>query len=181
MSLSRPVFARAFFGVVVSALGVVVGLCVAPANAAERQSAGGWVSMASGTKTVFPGIHGGTAPVSLVPLADGRLMARTGGTEQDFIHLLKGKEKGDPAKTPQLSSQELHPAIIETAREVVLSDGQTVALEPSFSAGAGLWAAPQAQQLSASGERLNQAAQRKRTFAPLKLRPYPVLPGLGGV
>ncbi len=179
MPLSRPAFPRAFFWVAVLALVAAGGLCAAPSQAAERQSAGGWVYMASGVKAVFPGIHGGTAPVSLVPLADGRLQARSGETGQDFIHLMKKKEGGSAGGAAQTALPPFQSAAVETAREVVLANGQTVMLVPSAPMGAGIWPIEQEPRFSASREASRIAPARKRAFAPLKLRPYPVLTNLG--
>lgn len=171
MPLSLHVFFRSAVFLAVALLGSPVsGLCGEDPAAAE-QDAGGWVHMAAGTKAVFPGIHGGTAPVSLVPLADGRLFALTGKTGQDFTRLIRGKTA--ETQDLQLPSVEPRSSIPASGQEVVLADGQTLTLFSSPPLGASI--AVRANSPSTVAMPPQAAASRKRAFAPLRLRPYPVL------
>ena len=171
MPLSLHVFFRSAAFLAVALLGSPVsGLCAEDTAAAE-QDAGGWVHMAAGTKAVFPGIHGGTAPVSLVPLADGRLFALTGKTGQDFTRLIRGKTT--ETQEPQLPPVELRSSVPASGQEVVLADGQTLTLFSSPLLGTSV--AARASSASAVAMPQQAAANRKRAFAPLRLRPYPVL------
>lgn len=50
----------------------------------------GWVKVESGSRQAYVGIHGGTAPLSLMRSTDGVLFAFTGQTGNDFAQVLKG-------------------------------------------------------------------------------------------
>jgi hypothetical protein len=52
--------------------------------------ANGWVKVESGSRQAYVGIHGGTAPLSLMRSTDGLLIAFTGQTGNDFMQVLKG-------------------------------------------------------------------------------------------
>lgn len=174
MPLSPHVFFRSAVFLAVALLGSPAsGFCGDDPEAVE-QNAGGWVHMAAGTKAVFPGIHGGTAPVSLVPLADGRLFALTGKTGQDFTLLIRGKAV--ETQEPRLPLVESSPSIPASGQEVVLADGQVVTLFSSSPLETSL--AVRADSASAIATPQQTAPSRKRSFAPLRLRPYPVLTSL---
>ena len=51
---------------------------------------GGWVRVDSGSRQAYVGIHGGTAPLSLMCSTDGVLFAFTGQTGNDFMQVLRG-------------------------------------------------------------------------------------------
>ena len=50
----------------------------------------GWVKVESGSRQAYVGIHGGTAPLSLMRSTDGVLFAFTGQTGNDFTQVLRG-------------------------------------------------------------------------------------------
>ncbi len=54
------------------------------------QARNGWVKVESGSRQAYVGIHGGTAPLTLMRSADGVLFAFTGQTGNDFTQVLKG-------------------------------------------------------------------------------------------
>ena len=56
------------------------------ANATVEQ---GWVQIEPGMRPAYVGIHGGTAPLSVVRASNGTLFAVTGQTGNDFMHVLK--------------------------------------------------------------------------------------------
>lgn len=173
MPLSPHVFFRsAIFGIAALLCSPVSGICAEAVPAVAEQDAGDWVHMPAGAKAVFPGIHGGTAPVSLVPLADGRLFALTGKTGQDFTQLIRGKTvEMQESQLPLVEPRSSAPA---SGQEVVLADGQTLTLFSSPSASI----AARAGSASAVTTPPQAAANRKPAFAPLRLRPYPVLTSL---
>lgn len=58
----------------------------------------GWVSMPSGARTAFFGIHGGTVPVSLLVTSTGTsLVSFVGETGNDFLALLRKAEMRFPS------------------------------------------------------------------------------------
>ena len=59
-------------------------------DAAAAQPHDGWIKLESGSRQAYVGIHGGTAPLSLMRSSDGVLFAYTGQTGNDFLHVLKG-------------------------------------------------------------------------------------------
>ncbi|MDR2160724.1 MAG: hypothetical protein LBO77_01055 [Desulfovibrio sp.] len=59
----------------------------ARAESGERR---GWVTIESGGRPAYVGIHGGTAPISLLRASNGLLFAFTGQTGNDFLHVLRG-------------------------------------------------------------------------------------------
>ena len=59
-------------------------------DAAAAQPHDGWIKLESGSRQAYVGIHGGTAPLSLMRSSDGVLFAFTGQTGNDFLHVLKG-------------------------------------------------------------------------------------------
>ena len=88
-------------GIALAALGLGLSLTVAPVRAVaeERNTAGDWVSLPESGRAAFVGIHGGTAPVSVVGSeispAEETVTGRTG---DDFVQLLEGDAVGN---TPQ--------------------------------------------------------------------------------
>ena len=58
--------------------------------AGEAKPRDNWVKMEPGGRQAYVGIHGGTAPLSLVCSTDGVLFAFTGQTGNDFTHVLRG-------------------------------------------------------------------------------------------
>jgi hypothetical protein len=61
----------------------------------------GWVKVESGSRPAYVGIHGGTAPLSLMHSADGMLIAFTGQTGNDFMQVLKGGNASRAAREEQ--------------------------------------------------------------------------------
>jgi hypothetical protein len=61
-----------------------------PAPMPLPQARSGWMRVESGSRQAYVGIHGGTAPVSLMHSTDGVLLAFTGQTGSDFMQVLKG-------------------------------------------------------------------------------------------
>ena len=59
-------------------------------DVAAAQAHNGWIKLESGSRQAYVGIHGGTAPLSLMRSSDGVLFAFTGQTGNDFLHVLKG-------------------------------------------------------------------------------------------
>jgi hypothetical protein len=60
------------------------------ANGKENADAdGGWVSMEKGSRPAYVGIHGGTAPLSLLRSPEGDIFALTGNTGNDFSRILR--------------------------------------------------------------------------------------------
>lgn len=59
-------------------------------DTAAAQAHDGWIKLESGSRQAYVGIHGGTAPLSLMRSSDGVLFAFTGQTGNDFLHVLKG-------------------------------------------------------------------------------------------
>ena len=59
-------------------------------DVAAAQLHDGWIKLESGSRQAYVGIHGGTAPLSLMRSSDGVLFAFTGQTGNDFLHVLKG-------------------------------------------------------------------------------------------
>lgn len=59
-------------------------------DVAAAQTHNGWIKLESGSRQAYVGIHGGTAPLSLMRSSDGVLFAFTGQTGNDFLHVLKG-------------------------------------------------------------------------------------------
>lgn len=88
-------------GMALAALGLVLSLAVAPARAVaeERGSANDWVSLPESDRSAFVGIHGGTAPVSVmgseISPAEETVTGRTG---DDFVQLLEGDDAGRAAQ-----------------------------------------------------------------------------------
>lgn len=75
----------------------------------------GWVSMESGARPAYVGIHGGTAHVSLLRASNGVLFAFTGQTGNDFMHVLR---RGDQKQTsPEKPADPATPANATAARE----------------------------------------------------------------
>lgn len=63
-----------------------------------QSSTQGWVSMPSGARTAFFGIHGGTVPVSLLVTSTGTsLVSFVGETGNDFLALLRKAEMRFPS------------------------------------------------------------------------------------
>ncbi|MDR2669108.1 MAG: hypothetical protein LBC14_04030 [Desulfovibrio sp.] len=61
-----------------------------PANGKEAADADdGWVRMEQGSRPAYVGIHGGTAPLSLLRTPDGDIFALTGNTGNDFSRILR--------------------------------------------------------------------------------------------
>lgn len=56
----------------------------------EAHAYGNWVKMEPGGRQAYVGIHGGTAPLTLVCSTDGMLFAFTGQTGSDFTQVLRG-------------------------------------------------------------------------------------------
>lgn len=56
----------------------------------EQDAEAGWVKVESGSRQAYVGIHGGTAPLSLMRSTDGVLFAFTGQTGNDFTQVLRG-------------------------------------------------------------------------------------------
>ncbi|MDR2123900.1 MAG: hypothetical protein LBP38_02820 [Desulfovibrio sp.] len=60
------------------------------ANGKENAAAdGGWVRMEQGSRPAYVGIHGGTAPLSLLRSPQGDIFALTGNTGNDFSRILR--------------------------------------------------------------------------------------------
>lgn len=59
-------------------------------DVAAAQAHNGWIKLEPGSRQAYVGIHGGTAPLSLMRSSDGVLFAFTGQTGNDFLHVLKG-------------------------------------------------------------------------------------------
>ena len=180
MVMSLPVFLRSVaFSAVFLLCGALSGHCGEPDRVGQTQDGADWVHMSAGVKPVFPGIHGGTAPVSLVPLADGRFFALTGKTGQDFICLIRGNTADEAAIQAPVAMQSTSPSV--AAQEVVLADGNTLSLFSSPTTEASSWSTrymattKQAATVSAQPQ---LPANRKPAFSPLRLRPYPVLTNL---
>jgi hypothetical protein len=72
---------------------IALSPAVLPARAAEadgKSASEGWVVIESGSRPAYVGIHGGTAPISLLRASNGLLFAFTGQTGNDFLHVLRG-------------------------------------------------------------------------------------------
>lgn len=98
----------------------VVGL-----NATQSSGSGGrysgWVSLEPGTRPAYVGIHGGTAPITLLRSPEGALFAYTGTTGNDFLQILRSRGMADN-KTGQLPPQEiLSPAPKQSATAKTLA------------------------------------------------------------
>jgi hypothetical protein len=59
-----------------------------------------WVTIESGSRPAYVGIHGGTAPISLLRASNGLLFAFTGQTGNDFLHILRGNATQAPGLSP---------------------------------------------------------------------------------
>lgn len=58
----------------------------------EATDAGAWEEMPAGARPVYIGIHGGTAPVSLLTAGDGSpMIAQVGLTGTDFLNFMRRK------------------------------------------------------------------------------------------
>ena len=69
-------------------------------QAPPAQTRPGWVKVESGSRQAYVGIHGGTAPLSLMHSTDGVLFAFTGRTGNDFMQVLKGGNASRVAAQP---------------------------------------------------------------------------------
>ena len=84
-------------GMTLAVLGFGLSLAVAPVRAVaeEHSDAGDWVSLPESDRSAFVGIHGGTAPVSVmgseISPAEETVTGRTG---DDFVQLLEGDANG---------------------------------------------------------------------------------------
>ena len=67
----------------------------------------GWVNIEPGSRPAYVGIHGGTAPITLLHSHKGSLLGYTGNTGNDFIQLLQGKESPAVAQPPANSKEAL--------------------------------------------------------------------------
>lgn len=80
-------------GMTLAVLGFGLSVAVAPVRAVaeEHGDAGDWVSLPESDRSAFVGIHGGTAPVSVmgseISPAEETVTGRTG---DDFVQLLEG-------------------------------------------------------------------------------------------
>jgi hypothetical protein len=75
--------------------GADAGQIAAPAAAEDR-----WVTIEPGSRPAYVGIHGGTAPISLLRASNGLLFAFTGQTGNDFLHILRGNATSAPDASP---------------------------------------------------------------------------------
>ncbi len=88
-------------GITLAILGFGLSLAVAPmrAVAEEHSEAGDWVSLPESDRSSFVGIHGGTAPVSVmgneISPAEETITGRTG---DDFVQLLEGDDVNSAAQ-----------------------------------------------------------------------------------
>ncbi|MDR2604332.1 MAG: hypothetical protein LBC55_03150 [Desulfovibrio sp.] len=57
--------------------------------ATDKEADDGWVRMEQGSRPAYVGIHGGTAPLSLLRTPDGDIFALTGNTGNDFSRILR--------------------------------------------------------------------------------------------
>jgi hypothetical protein len=55
----------------------------------DKADDGGWVRMEQGSRPAYVGIHGGTAPLSLLRSPEGDIFALTGNTGNDFSRILR--------------------------------------------------------------------------------------------
>lgn len=94
-------------GMMLAALGFGLSLAVAPVRAVADESADAWVSLPESDRSAFVGIHGGTAPVSVmgseISPAEETVTGRTG---DDFVLLLEGGEANDAAQA-DIGGQEM--------------------------------------------------------------------------
>lgn len=73
-------------------------LYVAPSAVYQPRS--GWIRMESGARQAYVGIHGGTAPLSLMCSSDGVMIAFTGRTGNDFMEVLRGGNASRASRPP---------------------------------------------------------------------------------
>ncbi|MDR0827540.1 MAG: hypothetical protein LBN33_06660 [Desulfovibrio sp.] len=66
---------------------VFFGESAATGSAETRKN--GWVRMEEGARPAYVGIHGGTAPLSLLRSSEGAIFALTGNTGNDFSRILR--------------------------------------------------------------------------------------------
>lgn len=83
----------------------VVGLNATQSSGYEGRHSG-WVSLEPGIRPAYVGIHGGTAPITLLRSPEGALFAYTGTTGNDFLQILRSRGMADN-KTGQLPPQEI--------------------------------------------------------------------------
>ena len=65
----------------------------------------GWQSIDSGTRPAYAGIHGGTAPITVLRSSNGMLIAFSGQTGNDFTHVVRGNTANASA-APQNAPKE---------------------------------------------------------------------------
>ena len=88
-------------GIALAALGLGLSLAIAPVRAVaeERGETNDWVSLPESDRSAFVGIHGGTAPVSVmgseISPAEETVTGRTG---DDFVQLLEGDDANSTAQ-----------------------------------------------------------------------------------
>lgn len=86
-----------------------LALCAAllPARAEGAAAAHDrWITIEPGYRPAYVGIHGGTAPISLLRASNGLLFAFTGQTGNDFLHILRGNATGAPNASPATSGRD---------------------------------------------------------------------------
>ena len=87
-------------------------------SAEPAQNRDGLIKMESGSRQAYVGIHGGTAPLSLLWSDDGVVIAFTGRTGNDFLDILRG---GNASR----SSAAAEKAALERSRSVEDSTAKT--------------------------------------------------------
>ena len=104
----------------------------------------GWKTIDSGTKPAYAGIHGGTAPVTVLRASNGMLFVFTGQTGNDFTHVLRGNTANAsdaPRAEAEAPAPEVEAAV--AGQENATASPAAPALEENVSA-SGSQAAPPA-------------------------------------
>ncbi|MDR2077014.1 MAG: hypothetical protein LBP61_08840 [Desulfovibrio sp.] len=101
----------------ISSLPLLLGLCsiallpaafptrAGGAEAAPPAREDGWITIEPGSRPAYVGIHGGTAPISLLRASNGLLFAFTGQTGNDFLHILRGNATHAPGASPAMNDR----------------------------------------------------------------------------